>query len=183
MAPGMVEPFDAAFLEDMPYDPETSLMFDGLLAVDREASLVRCRWPTRPDEPITSTQRNHPVLHPAHVSGALMVHATGILGFVHAYHVLGLRHRAGWVGYGTHMDKVVFRKLVPPGDVIEATCRATRARIGEMRCFVRYAFTFHHEGDLCYESQQSAMWLDTSKIDVAQSLPSRTLKGENATDG
>lgn len=162
----MAEPFDQAFLDDMPYDPGQSLMFDALLALDREASLVCCRWPTRPDDPITRSQRNHPVLHPPHVSGALMVHATGILGFVHAYHVLGLRHRAGWVGYGTHMDKVVFRKLVPPGEVIEATCRAVRARIGDMRCFVRYAFTFRHDGDVCYESEQSAMWIDTSKVDA-----------------
>src|SRR5690606_30352478 len=164
----MAEPFDEAFLADMPYDPAQSLMFDALLELDREASLVRCRWPTRADDPITRSQRNHPVLHPAHVSGALMVHATGILGFVHAYHVLGLRHRAGWVGYGTHMDKVVFRKLVPPGEIIEASCRAVRARIGEQRCFVRYSFAFHHDGDLCYESEQSAMWIDTSKLDLTR---------------
>jgi hypothetical protein len=38
-----------------------------------------------------------------------------MLGFVHAYHVVGLRHRAGWIGYGTHLHSAVFRKLVEPG--------------------------------------------------------------------
>lgn len=158
----LVGPLSQAFLDDMPYDPAQVQLFDEILRVDREASEIVCRWPTRPDDPITRAQRNHPVRHPAHVSGALMVHATGILGFVHAYHLLEVRHRDGWVGFGTHMDKVVFRKLVPPGDVIVAHGRATKARIGTFRHFVRYAFEFFHEGDLCYESQQAAMWIDTS---------------------
>ena len=152
--------FDQAFLDDMPYGPEVWL-FDDLLAVDPDESMVRCRWRTSPDQPITRAQRNHPVRHPAHVAGALMVHATGILGFVHAYHVLELRHRDGWIGYGATMEKVAFRKLVPPGDDIIATCRATRTRKGETRYFVRYEFEMHHDGDLCYESKQAAMWLLT----------------------
>jgi hypothetical protein len=159
-------PFDQAFLDDLPYSPEV-LLFDELLELDREGRLVRCRWPTRADDPITRAQRNHPLRHPAHVSGALMVHATGLLGFVHAYHVLDLRHREGWIGYGTHMDKVIFRKLVPPGEIIEATCRAVRARIGQTRHFVRYAFEFRHAGDVCYESEQSAMWIRTDAEEAA----------------
>src|SRR4051794_28786254 len=34
-------PFDAAFLADLPYDPEV-LLFDGLLLVDAEQSRVQC---------------------------------------------------------------------------------------------------------------------------------------------
>lgn len=150
-------PFDQAFLDDLPYDPEV-LLFDRLLEVDRDKSLVRVRWPTSADQPITSAQRNHPRYHPPHVSGALMVHATGLLGFVHAYWVFGLRHRQGWIGYGTHMDGVVFRKLVPPGEIIEASCWVKRARMGSERHFVRYAFEMRHEGDVCYQSEQSAIW-------------------------
>ncbi len=89
-----------------------------------------------------------------------MVHATGMLGFVHAYHLLGLRHHDGWIGYGTHIHRVVFRKLVQPGTPIIASCTATRTRKGKQRCFIRYAFEFRHEGDLCYEGEQSAMWLN-----------------------
>ncbi len=153
-------PFTQAFLDDLPYSPDI-LLFDEIVAIDREQSKVVCRWPTTADQPITRHQRNHPVRHPPHVSGALMVHATGLLGFVHAYHVLDVRHCDGWIGYGTHMESVVFRKMVPPGGIIEATCLATKTRIGQVPHFVKYAFDFRYEGECCYESKQSAMWLKT----------------------
>jgi hypothetical protein len=91
-----------------------------------------------------------------------MVHATGMLGFIHAYYLLGLRHKEGWIGYGTHMHRVVFRKLVSPGSPIEATCEATRSRIGKVRHMIRYAFEFRHEGAICYEGEQTAVWLHVS---------------------
>lgn len=124
--------------------------------------MVRCKMPTDVPLPFTSSQRAHPVRHPRHVAGAVMVHATGSLGFVHAYYVLGLRHRDGWVGYGTHIHRVVFRKLVPPGSPIDATCIATKVRRGKTRMLVRYQFEFRHEGDVCYEGDQTAVWLDTT---------------------
>ncbi len=158
---GFPRAFDQAFYDDCPYDPDV-LLLQTLLEIDPGASLVRCTWQTRADDCITSAQRNHPVRHPKHVSGAMMVHATGMLGFVHAYHLLGLRHHRGWVGYGTHMHRVVFRKMVPPGDILELTCRATRQRIGKARHFLRYAFEFHHRGERCYEAEQSAMWMNTA---------------------
>ena len=150
--------FDRAFLDDCPYDPEI-LLIDQLLVIDREASMVRCRWPTDPSMPITRSQRTHPVRHPRHVAGAMMVHATGMLGFVHAYHVLGLRHADGWVGYGTHIHSVVFRKMVEPGESIDCECRALKSRIGSVRHFIRYRFEFRHQGEVCYEGEQSAVWL------------------------
>jgi hypothetical protein len=150
--------FEEEFLADLPYDPEV-LLFDELLDVDPVNNIVRCRMPTDQPLPFTSSQRAHPVRHPSHVAGAVMVHATGMLGFIHAYYILGLRHAAGWVGYGTHIHRVVFRKLVPPGSPIEATCIATRSRIGQKRHFIRYAFEFRHEGDVCYEGDQSAVWM------------------------
>ena len=97
-----------------------------------------------------------------------MVHATGMLGFVHAYYVLGLRHNEGWIGYGTHIHRLVFRKLVQPGPhAIDAKCTITKKRIGKARCFVRYSFELRHEGHLAYESDQSAMWI---KVDEATPL-------------
>ena len=150
--------FEQAFLDDLPYDPEV-LFLDELLEIDAERSLVRCRMPTDVPLPLTGSQRAHPVRHPSHVAGAVMVHATGMLGFVHAYYLLGLRHNAGWVGYGTHIHRVVFRKLVSPGAPIDATCIATRIRSGKTRHVVRYSFEFRHEGDVCYEGDQSAVWM------------------------
>lgn len=149
---------DPDFMADLPYDPEV-LFFDELLEIDKDKSRIVCRMPTSAEMPITRSQRAHPMFHPRHVAGAVMVHATGMLGFVHAYHVLGLRHRDGWIGYGTHINKVVFRKLVQPGAPIIAECQATRTRAGKQRYFVRYRFEFRHEGALCYEGEQTAVWL------------------------
>jgi 3-hydroxymyristoyl/3-hydroxydecanoyl-(acyl carrier protein) dehydratase len=100
-----------------------------------------------------------------------MVHVTGMLGFVHAYHVLGVRHADGWIGYGTHLHEATFKKLVPPGERIECECRAVRSRLGQTRHFVRYAFELTHRGELCYRSEQSAYWLkvDGAPVEAASS--------------
>jgi hypothetical protein len=149
--------FDAEFLADLPYDPSV-LFFDRILELDRAAQRVRCRMPTDQPIPFTDRQRTHPDRHPRHFAGAALVHATGMLGFVHAYYLLGLRHHAGWIGYGTHIHSAAFRKLVPPGTPIECTCVATRMKRGRSRVIARYSFEFLHEGELCYEGDQSAVW-------------------------
>ena len=149
--------FDAAFLADLPYDPEV-LLFDQLVSVDPEASRVRCRMPTDRPIPFTIHQRAHEARHPRHVAGAAMIHATGMLGFVHAYYLLGLRHADGWIGYGTHIHGATFRKLVSPGAPIDCTCTATKVRLGRTRHVVRYSFEFVHEGGVCYQGDQSAVW-------------------------
>ena len=158
MLPSVPCRFDDEFLADLPYDPEV-LFFDELLELDPEKGLVRCRMPTDQPLPLTVSQRAHPIRHPRHVAGGVMVHATGMLGFIHAYYLMGLRHRDGWVGYGTHIHRVVFRKLVPPGSPIIATCTTTRARKGRTRHMVRYSFEFRHEGDICYERDHTAVWM------------------------
>jgi len=162
MAETTGSPFEKSFLDDLPYEPEV-LLFDELLDVDRGASSVTCRMPALESLPLTRSQRVHPILHPRHVSGGLLVHATGMLGFVHAYYVLGLRHREGWVGYGTHIHSATFRKLVPPGTSVEATCRATRVRSGRTRHVVRYDFRFTNDGEVAYEGDQTAVWM---KVEV-----------------
>jgi len=153
--------FGETFLADLPYDPEV-LFFDELTEIDAEKSQIVCRMPTDVELPLMSSQRVHPVRHPRHVAGAVMVHATGMLGFIHAYYLLGLRHHEGWVGYGTHVHRAAFRKLVQPGPPIVATCRATRVRKGTRRYVVRYVFEFCHEGEVCYEGEQSAVWMLTT---------------------
>ncbi len=161
---------DAAFLADLPYDPSV-LFFDELMAIENSGDLLRCRMPTQQVMPITSAQRTHPMRHPEHVAGAVMVHATGMLGFVHAYYVLGLRHHEGWIGYGTNIHRAAFRKLVTPGpNPIIAECKIMKKRIGKARCFLRYEFEFRHEEQVCYEGDQSAMWL---KVDEAIPLLSQ----------
>ena len=170
MLPTTPCPFPQEFLADVPSDREV-LSSDELSELDPAKTPVRCRLPTDVPLPLTTSQRAHPLRHPSHVAGAVMVHASGMLGFVHAYYVLGLRHREGWVGYGTHIHRVVFRKLVPPGAPIDATCIATKIRKGSTRYLVRYSFAFRHEGDLCYEGDQTAVWMDVHR-DKASAAPS-----------
>lgn len=154
---GMPQPFDEAFLADLPYDPEV-LLFDEIVELNREENLVVCRMPTDRPLPFTVSQRAHPIRHPRHVAGGTLVHASGMLGFVHAYYLHGMRHADGWIGYGTHIYQVVFRKLVPPGEPIIASCKEVKARRGTTRHFVKYSFEFRHEGDICYQGEQSALW-------------------------
>jgi hypothetical protein len=160
-------PFDPRFLDDLPYDPE-ALFLDRIESVDEARSEIVCRMPTDRSLPLTASQRVHEVRHPRHVAGALMVHVTGMLGFVHAYHLEGLRHAEGWVGYGTHIHKATFRKLVPPGSPLLCACRQVKVRRGKGRFFSTYAFAFHHEGELAYESEQSAMWLRPEAKEAAR---------------
>ena len=149
---------DEDFVADCPYAPE-AILFEELVEVDREAGRLVARMPTHDRLPLTSLQRAHPVRHPRHVSGAVMVHLTGRLGFAHAYYVLGLRHADGWVGYGTHIQAARYGRLATIGPPLLLECRGTRVRrIREERLYVRYAFRFEQEGEVVYESEQGAVW-------------------------
>lgn len=155
---------DPEFVADCFYDPGGQLI-DEILRIDAENHLVVCRMPVHADLPLTREQVVHPVRHPRHVSGALMVHATGIVGFVHAYYVLGLRHAQGWVGYGARIDSARFHNLaLVPGDALVLTGRATQVHRGPTRVLVKYAFEFHQAEKLVYQSKQTAMWLQTNAV-------------------
>jgi len=155
---------DPEFVEDCFYLPE-GLLIDEVVEVDREASRVVVRMPTHDDLPLTRTQRVHPVLHPRHVSGGLMIHMTGVAGMAHAYYVLGLRHRDGWVGYGGAIHKGRFKNLAPPGEPILIECTATRVRQRERSVVARYDLRFTQGGKEVYVGDQTAMWM---KVDPEQ---------------
>ena len=149
---------DEAFVRDSPYGPG-GLLLDDLTLVDEEASRVVVRMPTHADLPLTREQRAHPVLHPRHVSGGLMVHMTGMVGFVHAYYILGLRHAEGWIGYGGRIYKARYLALAEPGEPLMLDGRAVKVRRGAKRIFVRYEFEFKQGDKVVYDSEQSAMWI------------------------
>lgn len=152
-------PLEAAFLEDCFYGPD-AVLIDEILAIDRERGVVTARIPTSPTLPLVRDQVGDPRVHPRHMSGALMVHATGILGFVHAYYVLGLRHADGWVGFGTHIHDARFKAMASLGPPIVAECEPLRLRRFVGNIFGRYRFTFR-QGEtetVVYESEQSAVW-------------------------
>ena len=149
---------DPEFVKECFYLPE-GLLIDEVLEVDLEQSRVVARMPTHAELPLTRSQRVHPVLHPRHVSGGLMIHMTGVAGMVHAYYVLGLRHSDGWVGYGGAIHKGRFKSLAPPGAPILIECTATRVRRREKSVVTRYDLCFTQEGVEVYRGDQTAMWM------------------------
>src|SRR5512139_727274 len=152
---------DPAFIADCPYGPG-ALLIDDVLRVDEETSAIVARMPTHAELPLTRDQRAHPERHPQHVSGALMIHATGIMGFAHAYHVLELRHADGWIGYGTHIHAARFRRMGRIGPPMTLTCRATSVRKIRSALVARYEFRFEQDGDVVYEGDQTAMFTNVS---------------------
>jgi len=148
---------DPGFLADCPYAPE-ALLFDEILEVDAAAGRVVALMPTHERLPFTGLQRAHPERHPRHVSGAVMVHVTAMLGLAHAYFVLGLRHAEGWIGYGTHIEQARYGRLAVIGPPLRLECRATRVRRVRGALYVRYAFRFEQEGAAVYESEQGAVF-------------------------
>lgn len=149
---------DPQFVADCPYGPE-AICIDEILEIDREAGLVRARMPTHPDLPLTRHQRAHPLRHPRHVSGGLMVHLTGILGFMHTYYVLGLHHADGWIGYGGRIYSARFAALATMGPPLDLELRATKIRKRQAQVFARYEFRFTQAETLVYEGDQAAMWM------------------------
>jgi|LNFM01.1.fsa_nt_gb hypothetical protein len=154
------------FIDDCPYAPD-ALLIDDVLEVDAARSYVRCRMPAHEGLPLTRDQRVHPVRHPRHVSGGLMVHMTGMVGFVHAYYVLGLRHADGWIGYGAKIHSAKFHHLARMGEPLELEGWTTQLRKGSLRTFARYQLRFTQGGKLVYEGDQAAMWLKVSEGDNA----------------
>jgi hypothetical protein len=150
-------PLDPQFVADCPYAPD-ALLLDDVLRVDAEKSEVLVRMPTHEGLPLTRDQRTHPLLHPRHVSGGLMVHMTGMVGFVHAYHLFGLRHREGWIGYGVRIHGARFHKLASIGPPLHLRGWTTHVRKSSDRILARYGFEFTQGDNLIYEGDQTALW-------------------------
>ncbi|MBW2462017.1 MAG: hypothetical protein JRH11_10245 [Deltaproteobacteria bacterium] len=158
---------DQAFIDDCPYGPG-GLLLDEVSLVDREAGRVVCRMPTHSELPLTREQRVHPVRHPRHVSGGLMVHMTGMVGFVHAYYVLDLRHADGWIGYGGRIHKARFKALASPGEPIITDCHTTKVRKGSTKTLARYEFEFRQGDTVVYVGDQTALWLRIDEAEAAE---------------
>jgi hypothetical protein len=149
---------DPDFVADAPYAPG-GLLLDAILEVDRERSRIVARMPTHDDLPITREQRAHPRRHPRHVSGGLMVHMTGMVGFAHFYYVLGLRHADGWIGFGGRIKSARFRALAVPGEHLHIECTGIRERRSDERIVLAYAFRITQSDTLVYDSEQTAFWM------------------------
>ncbi len=153
----MTVALDPDFVADCPYGPG-GLLLDEILSVDLARGHVSARMPTADELPLTREQRAHPVFHPRHVSGGLMVHMTGMLGFAHAYYVLGLRHSEGWIGYGGRIHSARFKALADIGDPMVLECTQKQLRRGDKQVLARYDFRFTQRDKLIYEGDQTALW-------------------------
>jgi hypothetical protein len=160
-------PLEPEFVDDCPYSPE-GLLIDEILSVDKEKGEVICQMPVHADLPLTRDQKVHPVRHPRHLSGGLMVHMTGMIGFVHAYYVLGLRHAEGWIGYGAKIHEARFLALARPGSPVTLRGWSTRSRRMNDSIMVRYQFEFRQGETVIYTGDQTAMW---AKVKEAEPLP------------
>ncbi|MDP3236553.1 MAG: hotdog fold domain-containing protein [Myxococcales bacterium] len=160
-------PLEPAFVDDCPYGPG-GLLIDEILSIDAQKGEVICQMPMHDELPLTREQRVHPVRHPRHLSGGLMVHMTGMLGFVHAYYVLGLRHAEGWIGYGAKIHEARFLALAKPGTPVVLKGWTTRSRRMNDTIMVRYQFEFRQGETVIYTGDQTAMW---AKVKDGEELP------------
>jgi len=128
----MFQPFTQAFIDDLPTDQTF---------------------------PLTTAQRGPTNVHPRHVAGGILVHITGMMGWAHAYHLPGLRHKDGWLGYGTHIHTATFRKLVTLGPPVMCTANQKKARKISGKIFSTYQLKYEQSGEEVFVSEQSAIWL------------------------
>ncbi|MBL8938063.1 MAG: hypothetical protein JNM69_26100 [Archangium sp.] len=93
---------------------------------------------------------------------------TGMIGFVHAYYVLGLRHAEGWIGYGAKIHEARFLALAKPGTPVVLKGWATRSRRMNDNIMVRYQFEFRQGDTVIYTGDQTAM---CAKVKEGEELP------------
>jgi hypothetical protein len=119
------------------------------------ARLVRAALDTTRPLPFAREQRVHS-RHPAHVSAAEMLMATGSLGCLHAWVSHAVRWDEGWAGFGNRVHRADFKSLARLGPPLELFSRETRWRDGPKRVVIRYEFRFEQAGRLVYLGDHSA---------------------------
>lgn len=145
------------FLDSFLYGEE-AFFVDEIVEVDPASRSLRARMDTSRPLPISRHQRTGPG-HPAHVSAAEMLAATGSLGCLHAWIFHGCRWDEGWSGFGNRIHRADFKQIARLGPPLELASRETRTRVGERRVVIRYAFRFTQGDALVYVGDQSAMFL------------------------
>lgn len=151
-------PLDPGFVADCPYGPGAILISD-IVHLDTDAGEVHARLPVHEDLPLTRDQRAHPIFHPRHVNGGLMVHMTGILGFAHAYFVMGLRHSEGWIGYGGRIYSARYLSMATMDEPLTLELEETRRRQLGKQIYSRYNYRFRQGKRDVYRSDQVAVWM------------------------
>ena len=143
------------------YAPSQWYVHD-VLKIDRETHEIVALLDTTRIGALVEAQQPHPG-HPPHVPGAVAIQLTGTLGNLHAVYVLGLRPSQGWVGYGTQVKHARFHKIGRIGPPVLASAIAKKRRNFRGAWFLDYQFEFTQDGELVYESEQSAVWQQAAK--------------------
>jgi hypothetical protein len=156
--PGPYEPAEMdRFLASFMYR-EDAFLVDEVLSLDAGTQTLVARLDTRRRLPFASRQRVD-ANHPRHVSAAEILMVTGSLGCLHAWFFHGCRWDEGWVGFGSRVHRADFKALARIGPPLELHSRETRARVGERRVVLRYAFRFTQGDSVVYVGDQTAMFV------------------------
>jgi len=145
------------FAEESLYEPDCWYLHD-LVELDRDAQRIIGWTDTTRLGRLVDAQRPLPG-HPKHVPGAVAVQLTGTLGNLHAAYLLDLRPSRGWIGYGTHLARARFRRMGAIGPPLISIATCTRHRRLRGTWFLEYTFRFEQEGEVVYESEQTAAWV------------------------
>ncbi len=143
---------------------QPAFLVDEILALDAAERRIEAILDTRRPLPFAREQRIDP-LHPAHVSAAEIVMATGSLGCLHAWFFHGCRWDEGWAGFGNRIHRADFKRLARIGPPLALESRETRTRSGARRIVIRFAFRFHQDGQLVYAGDQTAMFVKDRPLD------------------
>ena len=153
VAPELLQRFVDTFL----YTSD-AFFVDEITRVDRDARALEALLDTTRPFPLSRCQRTSPD-HPAHVSAAELLMATGGLGCLHAYLFHGCRWDEGWAGFGNRVHRADWKRLTTIGPPVMLESTETRTRVGSRRIVIRYAFRFLQEGQVVYVGDQSAMFV------------------------
>ena len=153
VAPELLQRFVDTFL----YAPE-AFFVDELTRVDPGSRSITALLDTTRPLPLAGLQRTS-AEHPAHVSAAELLMATGSLGCLHAYLFHGCRWDEGWAGFGNRIHRADFKRLATIGPPIVLESSETRTRVGGRRIVIRYAFRFLQQEQVVYLGDQSAMFV------------------------
>ena len=145
-----------AFLKSFLYREEAFLV-DEIRQMDAETKRIEAVLDTHRPLPFAAAQRVDS-RHPAHVSAAELLMATGSLGCLHAWFFHGCRWDQGWAGFGNRIHRADFKRLAALGPPLIMHSNETRTRVGEARVVIRYAFNFWQEDELVYQGDQTAMF-------------------------
>jgi hypothetical protein len=174
VAPDLLQRFVDTFLYR-----DDALFVDEITRVDRETRSLAALLDTTRPLPLARCQRTSAV-HPAHVSAAELLMATGGLGCLHAYLFHGCRWDEGWAGFGNRIHRADFKRLASIGPPIVLESTEARTRIGERRIVIRYEFRFHQSGEVVYVGDQSAMFVRGMSLGTSFSSGSATA-GDDAS--